>query len=269
MGLDKMSILKKENDAMQQNQFANKSQSNAKEFELQQNINHISIKFKTMQKQNQGLKMKINQQKSSKQQIEKYNLRYQQKLSLIRKFCRSIIREIKNNKNEINYIKSSLTMNLERIYHEIQSSFNHIQSINENGIKRQLTKFKETQDLKLESMQQRVLQTALLSTRNMQSDANNDLNINQLQNEMDLIKNNLAKAKSVLSPKKIQFNKISLTSSLDSSLLIRNLSKKSSAKKVKKPSSFLRESCETATIRNLRNDLQSLECNYTYSKKKK
>ena len=231
------------------------AKANKKEFELQQNIDHISMKFKMIRKQNEGLKMKVNQQKSSRQQTEKYNLRYMQKLSVIRKFCRSIIREIKSNKNEIDHIKSSVAMDLERIFHEIQSSFIYIESKsarfilkNENGMK-----------MKLESMEQQ-----LLSTRN-----DDKLGIEQLQSEVNTIKNNLAEAKTALSPKKIHFNKISLTSSLDSSLLAINLSKRCSAKKARKPSSFMRESCETATIRKLRNDLQSLECNYAHSTTKK
>merc|ERR1711933_677366 len=96
------------------------------------------------------------------------------------------------------------------------------------------------------------MHSALLSTRNMQSsDANKEntkhYNIEQLQSEVDTIANNLAEAKQMLSPKTIRFNKISLTSSLDSSLLARNLSVRSSVRKVKQSSSsVLNESCDTA-----------------------
>merc|ERR1711933_497282 len=225
--------LETQKDAMQQ--------SNAKEFEWKQKCEQMALKYKTMRQQNEGLKLKLNQAKSGKQRMEKYNLRYQQKLSVIRKLGRNIIRQIKNNKIEIDYIKSSMAMNLERIFHQIKSSLNDIQTkSNEQGIKKQLTQFKKMQDLQLESMQQSVIQTAvLLSTQNQNQNK---------ENEIDKIKKSLDAAKGALSPKTYKFNKISLTSSLDSSIV--------STKKVKKPSSFLlNQSCDTRTIRRLRNDL--------------
>merc|ERR1712129_524256 len=193
--------------------------------------------------------------------------KYQSKLSMIRKCGRNIVRQIKSNKIEIDYIKSSTKMNLQRIFHELKVSLTDLQSkalhANDSKIKKQLTQFKRMQDLQLESMQQSVQSVLLLSARNVQNKENeqnkdNNLDIDQLQDEVDIVKKSLDDAKRALSPKKIKFNKISLTSSLDSSILSKRAS-------VRKPTSFLNESCDTGTIRRLRDDLSSLECNYKYS----
>merc|ERR1712129_60013 len=197
--------------------------------------------------------------------------KYQSKLSMIRKCGRNIVRQIKSNQIEIDYIKSSTKMNLQRIFHELKVSLADLQSkalhANDSKIKKQLTQFKRMQNLQLEShmesMQQSMQSAVLLSTRNVQNKENeqnsdNNLDIDQLQDEVDIVKKSLDDAKRALSPKKIKFNKISLTSSLDSSILSKRAS-------VRKPSSFLNESCDTGTIRRLRNDLSSLECNYKYS----
>merc|ERR1712176_500888 len=69
--------LETQKDAMQQ--------CNAKEFEWKQKCEQMALKYKTMRQQNEGLKLKLTQTKSSKQRMEKYNLRYQQKLSVVRK----------------------------------------------------------------------------------------------------------------------------------------------------------------------------------------
>merc|ERR1719300_1888553 len=133
------------------------------------------------------------------------------------------------------------------------------------------------------------------------------LNITGLENEMDTIRNGLLQAKNALSPRKIQFKKIS-AGSLDSSVVVMNgnnksihksrlstfkenqepshpMTTKSVGRRFKSPvtpvpsngnqrviaksQNFVvqKDPFETSAIARLRNDLQSLESNYKHTKK--
>eukprot|EP01083_Nonionella_stella_P058061 152169_1 len=273
--------LKKQKESIQRTTFEDQSKANVMEFELKQQLDHVTLELQQIKKENKSMKLRLNQQSSSRQQTQKSNWKYQQKMNAIRVWCGNIRQEIRNNKNEIDYMKSSVSMQIQRMFHEMKISFNDIQSKstryllnNESEMKQQMNAFKQLQKKEFEQK----VKCALMDSHKVGSDewmANvnmREIDIDELQNEVDTIKNELAHAKIVLSPKKITFQKISMPSSINSSMLISRAPSPHPATKTdshnSKPSiPRRRESFDTATIRKLRSDLQSLEANYKYSKK--
>ena len=88
-------------------------------------------------------------------------------------------------------------------------------------ISKSMKQFKKYQDSKLQSMEDK-LHSAMMKPNKIELSLKNDqpmkdLEITLLEDEVDVIKNELAQAKNVLSPKQIKFKKISLPSSMDSS----------------------------------------------------
>jgi len=290
--------LKQQQSAMEQIQYDHSAKTNSVQFDLKRNIENITFKLKEAEKRNSDLRSKVDQYKYNDKEIRRSNKRHRDRLSEIRGVCRNIRGEIRNQKNELSFVKSSFTMFIERISHEMTVSFNHIQTKSakcilksESGMQRQLDQsiqqMAKYQDFKIQSIEKKVKSVLDLNAQkhievdhelNMKA-----LNISGLENEVNTIRNQLDQAKTALSPRNIKFKKIS-AGSLDSSVVMAKAKSKRSAprkfkspatpipstngKVVVKPKNFAaKDPLETSAIARLRNDLQCLETTYKHTKK--
>jgi len=303
--------LKEQNESMQQSKHQEESKATAVQSDLKQNIEELTQKIETLSQQNDTAKRKLERQRNASQSNERVSWKYQQKLTLIGELCRNIQREIKNNKKELQYVKTSSILYLDKLFQHIQKAFYDIQYKSADyGMKREFTKsmiqFKQDQESKLQSIQAKMKEIeSQRSTLEFEIEPHRlpptkALNISGLENEMDTIRDQLARAKKALSPRQIKFNKISLPSSLASSATHslffdanngnekknmernktekqekskndRDLNESHQSKKLLQPQpKHLKQAHDafaTASIRKLRDDLQSLEANYQRTKK--
>ena len=287
--------MKKQQSALEQSQYDHSAKANSMQFDLKRNIENITFKLKETEKKNNELRSKVDQYKYNDKEIRKSNRKYRDRLTEIRSVCRNLRAEIRNQQNELSFVKSSFSMFMERISHEMTVSFNQIQTKSakcilkkESGIQQQLNRsikqLERNQDFKIKSIENQVQSVLIRNARKQREveDKSNmrSLDITGLENEMDTIRNQLGQAKSALSPRKIQFKKIS-AGSLDSSIAMTK--PRSNGRKFKlpptpvpavnqkviaKPTKFVdKDPFETSAIARLRNDLQSLETNYKHKKK--
>jgi len=266
--------LRRQKDAMQQNKIAVSAQSNQVHSDLKHGAELLTLQLTESEVRNEAIVSKLEKYRRTDKQIRQCALKYRGRLKGVSKLCHNMRLEIRTHKNELSFIKSSLAMFMERLFHEMSVSFTAIQTQSakcierkESGMQRELSKsiseLKRCQHSRSRKAMSAQLQADLAQK---QADYGHALDIDELQEEVNTIRNQLAQAKIALSPKQIKFNKIS-AGSIDSSVLssVKQPTKAAAAQQRPK-SSGRHESFDTATIRKLRSDLQSLESTYKHSK---
>ena len=275
-----VTALRRQKDAMEQNKFAMSVQSNQVQCDLKHSAEQRTLQLTESEVRNQAILGKLEKYRSTDKQIRQCALKYRGRLKGVTKLCHNLRLEIRTHKNELRFIKSSLAMFMERLFLEMSVSFNAIQAQSakcilrkESGMQRELSKSiselkRFQQNSALKSMAKKV--TSAQTQADLADSNGHALDIDELQDEVNTIRSQLDQAKIALSPKKLKFNKIS-AGSIDSSV-------HSSAKQPTKAaaaqhtmqqrpkSSGRRESFDSATIRKLRSDLQSLESTYKHTK---
>merc|ERR1712013_783568 len=263
--------LRRQKEAMAQNKCAVSAQSKQRQFELTKNAEALTAQLNASETRNAAILGKLEKYRRSDAQIRQCALKYRGRLKRVHKFGRDLRLEIRSHKNELSFIKSSFAMFMERLFHEMGVSFNKIQAQSAKHRMKMEMKSESTEkrkSVKSEATSQAMSQSAQTQCA-VEMERGNGLDIDELRDEVNTIRNELDRAKIALSPKKIKFNKIS-AGSIDSSVTssARQHTKSRARTSIQRPkSSRRRESFDTATISKLRTDLQSLESTYKHSKR--
>merc|ERR1712013_528067 len=259
--------LRRQKEAMAQNKCAVPAQSKQRQFELTKNAEALTAQLNASETRNAAISGKLEKYRRSDAQIRQCALKYRGRLKGVHKFGRDLRLEIRSHKNELSFIKSSFAMFMERLFHEMGVSFNKIQA--QSAKHRMKMEMKSESTEKRKSVKSEATSQSALTQCAVEMERGNGLDIDELRDEVNTIRNELDRAKIALSPKKIKFNKIS-AGSIDSSVTssARQHTKSRARTSIQRPkSSRRRESFDTATISKLRTDLQSLESTYKHSKR--